>query len=138
MRRTNRPPSSRPIQFRGPGGPQRGRGPAAARTGASNRENAEAQSLLDRGMAAEKAGKPNVAKIYYRQAAAHATGELRQQALSRLEALLTARPSHSCRVCGTPHSMAITVGESWCVSRTLASAEGPRTDWEISPPQLLP
>ena len=37
--------------------------------------------------AAEKAGKPNVAKIYYRQAAARATGEIRRQALGRLEAL---------------------------------------------------
>jgi hypothetical protein len=55
-------------------------------------ENAEAQSLLDRGMAAEKAGKPNIAKIYYRQAANHATGELQQEALRRLEALTKAPP----------------------------------------------
>ncbi len=50
-------------------------------------ENAEAQSLLDRGLAAEKAGKPNVAKIYYRQAANHAAGELQQEALRRLDGL---------------------------------------------------
>lgn len=48
---------------------------------------AEAQDLFDRGEQAEAAGKANVAKLYYQMAAKRSSGELKQQALARLETL---------------------------------------------------
>jgi hypothetical protein len=50
-------------------------------------QNGEAQVLIERGISAEDNGKPNVAKIYYRQAVKRATGTVRQQAIDRLKAL---------------------------------------------------
>ena len=44
-------------------------------------------ALMERARAAEEAGKPNVAKIYYQMVARRASGELKQQALDRLNAL---------------------------------------------------
>ena len=48
-------------------------------------QNTEALVYWERGQAAEKAGKPNVATIHYRMALKRATGELRRQVLHRLE-----------------------------------------------------
>lgn len=47
----------------------------------------ELAALMERGRAAEEDGKPNVAKIYYQRVARHATGELKQQAQARIEAI---------------------------------------------------
>jgi hypothetical protein len=47
----------------------------------------EARVLWERGQTAEDAGNLGAAKVYYQMAAKRATGELRQQVLSRLEAL---------------------------------------------------
>ena len=47
----------------------------------------EALVWLERARGAEEAGKANVAAIYYRMAAGRANGQLRQQALDRLQAL---------------------------------------------------
>ncbi len=49
--------------------------------------DSEALIWLERGKGAEAAGKGNVAAIYYRMAARRASGELREQALARLEAV---------------------------------------------------
>jgi len=48
---------------------------------------AEADDFFQRAQAAEAAGKPTVAKIYYQMAARRATGELKEQVLARLEAI---------------------------------------------------
>jgi hypothetical protein len=50
-------------------------------------QNAEAQQWFDRGQAAEQDAKPAAAKIYYQMAVRRASGELKQSALDRLEAL---------------------------------------------------
>ena len=47
----------------------------------------EADSFFARGQQAEADGKPAVAKIYYQMAARRATGDLKQQAQARLDAL---------------------------------------------------
>ena len=47
----------------------------------------EAQAYFDRGEQAEADGKPKVAKIYYQMAARRATGDLKQQALAKLDSL---------------------------------------------------
>ena len=46
--------------------------------------NGEMAALMERARALEEDGKPNVAKIYYQRIAKHATGELQQQARTRL------------------------------------------------------
>ncbi|MGO9115343.1 MAG: hypothetical protein ACLP9L_39525 [Thermoguttaceae bacterium] len=46
--------------------------------------NGEMAALMVRARALEEDGKPNVAKIYYRRIVAHASGELQQQARTRL------------------------------------------------------
>ena len=48
---------------------------------------AEIRTAFDRAQAADQAGKPNVAKVYYRMVARRASGELQQQALARLHTL---------------------------------------------------
>jgi hypothetical protein len=47
----------------------------------------EAQKFFDRARQAETDGKPKVARIYYQMAARRASGELKQQALARLQAI---------------------------------------------------
>jgi len=47
----------------------------------------EAEDFFSRGQQAEEAGKPNVAKIYYQMAFRRATGDLKQQAQTRLYAV---------------------------------------------------
>jgi hypothetical protein len=44
----------------------------------------EMAALMERARAMEEDGKPGVAKIYYQRIARHATGELQQQARTRL------------------------------------------------------
>ena len=51
--------------------------------------NADAQGWLDRGQEAEAAGKPGVARVCYQTAARRASGEVKQRATQRLEALAT-------------------------------------------------
>jgi len=51
--------------------------------------NADGQRWLDDGQKAESAGKPGMARVYYQRAAHRATGELKQRAAQRLEALAT-------------------------------------------------
>jgi len=46
--------------------------------------NGEMAALMERARALDEDGKPNVAKIYYQRIAKHATGELQQQARTRL------------------------------------------------------
>ena len=46
--------------------------------------NGEMAALMERAKALEEDGKPNVAKIYYQRIVKHATGELQQQARTRL------------------------------------------------------
>ena len=52
--------------------------------------NDEATVLLERGRTAEEAGKPAVAKIYYKMALGRADGELRDQIQVRLDAVSSA------------------------------------------------
>jgi len=47
----------------------------------------EVQGFIERAKGAEEAGKTNVAKIYYRQALARATGDLRNELQAKLQAL---------------------------------------------------
>ncbi|MDY0170560.1 MAG: hypothetical protein RBS80_28730 [Thermoguttaceae bacterium] len=49
--------------------------------------NREAAQLLERGITAEEAGKPGVARVYYQMAAQRAEGDLREQAEARLNGL---------------------------------------------------
>lgn len=53
------------------------------------RSNAEAEGWLARGQKAEAAGKLGVARVCYQTAARQATGEVKQRAIQRLEALAT-------------------------------------------------
>ncbi len=53
----------------------------------------DAQGYFERGQAAEANGKAGVARIYYQMAARQATGELKEQVLSRLAALSSGDPS---------------------------------------------
>ena len=46
--------------------------------------NGEMAALMERARALEEDGQPNVAKIYYQRIAKHATGELQEQARTRL------------------------------------------------------
>jgi hypothetical protein len=50
-------------------------------------QDREVQTLIERGKGAEEAGKANVAKIYYRQAASRASGSLREELLAKVQAL---------------------------------------------------
>jgi hypothetical protein len=50
-------------------------------------QSQEIQSLLDQGQKAQAAGKPQVARIYYQQAASRASGPLKQQAEAALRSL---------------------------------------------------
>lgn len=52
-------------------------------------DNGEVLALMERARTAEEAGKPNVAKIYYKMAVQRASGDLKQQAQDRLDALTT-------------------------------------------------
>ena len=52
-------------------------------------ENGEGTALLERGRTAEEDGKPQVAKIYYQMAVKRASGDLKEQAQSRLDAVQT-------------------------------------------------
>lgn len=56
-------------------------------------EDPEMKAQFARGQSAEAEGKPNVARIYYQMVARHASGELKQQALDRLQELRTAKDS---------------------------------------------
>ncbi len=49
--------------------------------------NSEMAALMVRAQALEEDGKPNVAKIYYQQVAKKASGDLQQQARTRLHEL---------------------------------------------------
>lgn len=51
----------------------------------------EAADFFARGRAAEEAGKPNVARIYYQMAARRASGDRKQQIAARLEAISPAK-----------------------------------------------
>jgi hypothetical protein len=53
--------------------------------------NGEMEALMERARALEEDGKPNVAKIYYQRVAKHASGELQQQARTRLYELQGAK-----------------------------------------------
>jgi hypothetical protein len=57
-------------------------------------EQEEFKALFERGLAAEEAGKPGVAKVYYQQVARRASGELKDRALARLDELRGTAPSH--------------------------------------------
>jgi hypothetical protein len=50
-------------------------------------QDEEARALFQRGLTAEEAGKPGVARVYYRMAAKRATGRLKEQVLARIEAI---------------------------------------------------
>jgi hypothetical protein len=54
----------------------------------------ELKALFERGLAAEEAGKPGVAKVYYQQVARRASGELKERVQTRLDDLRGAAPSH--------------------------------------------
>jgi hypothetical protein len=54
---------------------------------AAKDRDAEAEAFFAKGVAAEEAGKPNVAKIYYQMVARRASGDLKAQADQRLAAL---------------------------------------------------
>jgi hypothetical protein len=49
--------------------------------------DAEVRERLEKARSYEEAGKPSIAKIYYQQAAARATGELKQQLLDKIKTL---------------------------------------------------
>ncbi|MGA2031256.1 MAG: hypothetical protein ABSG68_03280 [Thermoguttaceae bacterium] len=51
----------------------------------------EAQRFFDRGALAEADGKPGVARVYYQMAARRASGELKEQALAKLDAIRRAQ-----------------------------------------------
>lgn len=51
----------------------------------------EAADFFARGRAAEEAGKPKVAKIYYQMAARRASGDMKQRIAARLEAISPAK-----------------------------------------------
>jgi hypothetical protein len=51
----------------------------------------ESQTFFERARQAESDGKPNVARIYYQMVARRAGGDLKQQALARLDALGASR-----------------------------------------------
>jgi hypothetical protein len=53
----------------------------------AEKKNQELAILIERGRGAEEAGKIGVAKIYYRQAAAAATGDLKRQLIEKLRSL---------------------------------------------------
>lgn len=57
----------------------------------------EAAMFFQRARLAEEAGKANVAKIYYQMVARRATGELKDQALARLEAIRGAKEAVAAR-----------------------------------------
>jgi hypothetical protein len=54
--------------------------------------SSESAGLLERGQAAESAGKFAVARLYYQMAYRKAQGDAKAQALARLEALSQSKP----------------------------------------------
>jgi hypothetical protein len=56
-------------------------------------EQEKLKALFERGLAAEEAGQPGVAKVYYQQVARRASGDLKDRALERLDALRGTSPS---------------------------------------------
>ncbi len=54
--------------------------------------NSESASLMERGQAAESAGKLKVARLYYQMAYRKAEGDAKAQALARLEAISETKP----------------------------------------------
>jgi len=54
---------------------------------AAKDRDAEADSYFAKGLAAEEAGKPSIAKIHYQMASRRATGDLKSQIELRLAAL---------------------------------------------------
>jgi hypothetical protein len=60
---------------------------AAAKAHEAVVQDAAILEKIERGRGAEAAGKPNVAKIYYQQAATRAKGEQKQQLLQKIESL---------------------------------------------------
>jgi hypothetical protein len=56
-------------------------------------EQEEFKALFERGLAAEEAGKPGVAKVYYQQVVRRASGELKDRAMARLDELRGTAPS---------------------------------------------
>jgi hypothetical protein len=65
----------------------------ARRSAQATARTDEARDFFERAQKAEAAGKSSVAKIYYQMAARRATGELKDQAVAKLEALSGARGS---------------------------------------------
>jgi hypothetical protein len=59
----------------------------ARRAAQQETRSTEAEQFFDRARQAEAEGKPHVARIYYQMAARRASGELKQQALAKVEAL---------------------------------------------------
>ena len=57
------------------------------REAASAARNSEAYKFFEKGLAAEEAGKANVAKIYYNMAARRAPDELKDAVQAKLDAL---------------------------------------------------
>ncbi len=87
-RTVSSPPSSQPAQLSSAVVPAPS--VAEARRLQAEQQSAaeqEAAGLIQRARAAEAAGKPQVAKVYYDMAAKRATGLLKQEALERLSAL---------------------------------------------------
>ena len=62
---------------------------------ADNGRGGEAEKFFERGRQAEADGKPNVARIYYQMAVRRASGDLKKQALARLEAVAGPQPSEA-------------------------------------------
>jgi hypothetical protein len=58
-------------------------------------EQQEAQRLFDQASELQAAGKPGVAKVYYRMAARRATGSLRDRAIAALRELSQSAPAIS-------------------------------------------
>lgn len=60
---------------------------AAQQAREARSHDAEILALIERGKGAEEAGKANVARIYYQQAATRADGDLKQELLQKVESL---------------------------------------------------
>lgn len=85
--------SARPVLSLSAGTPPVGSVAEAARQRAEEVAgiNREAVNYFDQGRAAEVAGKPSVARIYYQMAARRATGELKNEVAARLAAVSVQR-----------------------------------------------
>jgi hypothetical protein len=66
-----------------------------ADSAAQQSEQREAQRLFDQASELQAAGKPGVAKVYYRMAARRATGSLRDRAIAALRELSSSTPAVS-------------------------------------------